>query len=188
MPLLKLRYAPPLVLIALLSISSASLARADCGGLGPMGSAPEPNVLWSLKDSVSACPAGDSVLAGHPSRLRIKVYYADDACNAKVGVPPESIWVTTSVPTGNLAVNDQPKIFADDSTDASGITRVTIVSLSGCGTLRAKLYVAGVYRATSMPGCVRPTPTATGERTPAISPESATSTSTAWSTAPMSLS
>jgi hypothetical protein len=146
MPLLKLRYAPPLVLVALLSISFTSFARADCGGLGPMGSSPVPNVLWSLKDSVTACPAGDSVLAGHPSRLRIKVYYADDACNAKVGVPPESIWVTTTVPSGNLIPNDQPKIFADDSTDALGITRVTIVSLSGCGTLRVKLYVTGVYQ------------------------------------------
>ncbi len=139
-------YARSLVLAAVLSIASASLARADCGGFGPMGSTPEPNVLWSLKDSVSACPAADSVLAGHPSRLRIKVYYSDDACDAKTGVPPESIWVTTTVPSGNLVANDQPKIFADDSTDASGITRVTIVSLSGCGTLRVKLYVTGVYQ------------------------------------------
>ncbi len=105
-----------------------------------------PNVLWSLKDSVSACPAGDSVLAGHPSRLRIKVWYSDDACNAKVGVPPESIWVTTTVGNGNVVVNDQPKVFADDSTDVLGITRVTIVSLSGCGRLNVKLYVAGVYQ------------------------------------------
>jgi hypothetical protein len=34
---------------------------------------PGPNTYWSLVDNLTACPAGDSVTAGHPARLRIEV-------------------------------------------------------------------------------------------------------------------
>ncbi len=132
----------------LLLIIVSQISWPDCGGLGPM---PVPNVLWSLGDSVAACPAGDSLTTlgpGHPSRLRIKIYYSDADCNARIGVPPESIWVTLAkTGPGTVTVNDQTlnaKTFADDSTNSLGITWVTIPSLSGCGTLRATLYVSGV--------------------------------------------
>lgn len=120
------------------------MSRADCGeSFGPV-----PNVLWSVKDSVSACPAGDSLVGtGHPSRLRGSVYYSDIDCNPRVGVPPESIWVTTSIAEGNLAVmGEGVKIFADDSTNTLGIARFTIPSFSGCGKVRLYLYVSGVLQ------------------------------------------
>ena len=103
-------------------------------------------MVWGLQDAVSACPAGDSVLAGHPARLRIGVHYEDAFCNARVGVPPESIWVTYSPLSGtNLKVNDQGvEVFADDSTNANGDARITIPSFSGCGRVRVNLFVSGV--------------------------------------------
>ena len=130
-----------LALAALLP--SARRAHGDCFSAGPI---PLPNVVWGLQDAVSACPAGDSVLAGHPARLRIGVHYEDAFCNARVGVPPESVWVTYSPLSGtNLKVNDQGvKIFADDSTNANGDARITIPSFSGCGRLRVYLFVSGV--------------------------------------------
>ena len=95
------------------------------------------------------CPAGDSVAAGLPSRLRIEVWYADASCLAKPGVPPDSIWVTYATVSGNLQVNDKaPQVFVDDSTDACGHARVTIASFSGCGTLRLSLYVSGIFQGT----------------------------------------
>ena len=106
------------------------------------------NVSWSFHDSLTACPAGDSVYAGHPARLRVSVVYEDANCNPRAAVPPESVWVTTQHLSGfgNLAVNDQgPNIYADDSTDAGGFARVTIPSFSGCGKLRIRLYVSGAY-------------------------------------------
>jgi len=106
------------------------------------------NVSWSFHDSLTACPAGDSVYDGHPARLRVSVVYEDGNCNPRAAVPPESIWVTTQPLSGfgNLVVNDQgPNIYADDSTDAGGFTRVTIPSFSGCGKLRIRLYVSGAY-------------------------------------------
>jgi hypothetical protein len=100
----------------------------------------------SVPDSVTACPAGDSVLAGHPSRVRMVVSYTGPPCNApRVGVPPESIWVQTTRVSGTVKVWDQPlKIFADDSTDANGYARITLPSVSGCGTLRLAAYVDGI--------------------------------------------
>ena len=67
---------------------------ADCPGLGPIGE--DPNVGWvSLPDSIAACPAGDSVVAGHPSRVRGVIFYGDDCHNPRSGVPPDSMWITT---------------------------------------------------------------------------------------------
>ena len=66
-------------------------ARAQCDfcteSLGP--SVSSTNTFWSLRDSVAACPAGDTVDTGghvghpHPSRLRIEVWYADASCLPK---------------------------------------------------------------------------------------------------------
>jgi hypothetical protein len=108
------------------------------------------HVLWLPVDSVSACPAADSVFGGHPthphpSRLRIDVWYDDANCDPKPDVPPESLWVTYSTLSGNLVVNDEgPRVFADDSTDACGRTRITIPSFSGCGKLRVTLWISGI--------------------------------------------
>jgi len=105
-----------------------------------------PDVTWSFTDDVAACPAGDSVAAGHPARLRVVLTYRQAPGGVpapRAGAPPESIWVAWSA-GGGVTVNDQPgRAFADDSTDATGTTRVTLPSLSGCGTLAFSLYVAG---------------------------------------------
>jgi hypothetical protein len=58
-------------------------AHGQCGQLGPGD--PAPNIFWALKDSVSGCPAADSLVGltfppsvgPRPSRLRIRVYYSD---------------------------------------------------------------------------------------------------------------
>ena len=111
-----------------------------------------PNVFWSYVDSIAACPAGDSVQIAdvnhrHPSKLRLQVWYDDNSCSPKAGVPPESLWVTWSTNSGNAVINDQgassTRIFADDTTDACGHTRFTIPSLSGCGKITVSLYVSG---------------------------------------------
>ena len=133
-----------------LVLGAARLALTQCGSLGP--GSPEPNVIWGLKDSVASCPAGDSLLGvspPRPSRLRIGVYYFDlDQC-PKVGVPPESIWVTTSIVTGNLRVNDAAqKTYADDSTDVNGYARITLQSFSGCGKVAVTLRVSGAFKGT----------------------------------------
>ena len=113
------------------------------------GDMPVPNVGWQLKDSVSACPGGDSVIAGHPSRLRILVFYLIDEETGKAGVPPDSIWVTYSTASGNAVVNDEgAKVFAEAPTDVNGETRITVPSLSGGGDLTLKLYVSGTYEGT----------------------------------------
>ncbi len=125
------------------------------GQCGSPGQSPLPNLLWVLVDSVAACPAGDSLIGltfppgvgRRPSRLRIGVSYSDNSGCPKFGVPPESIWVSVSTSSGSARVNDAgAKIFADDSTDGAGFARVTIPSLSGCGTLSVKLYVSGTYQ------------------------------------------
>ena len=114
-----------------------------------------PNTFWSLVDSVAACPAGDTLIIGghtdhpHPSRLRIEVWYDDANCVAKVGVPPESLWVTYQTIEGNLLVNDKgANVYADDSTDACGHTWITIPSFSGCGKVRLSLIVSGIFQGT----------------------------------------
>ncbi len=136
--------------VLLLLVVVPQSAQSDCLGLGPT---PVPNVLWGVKDSVSACPAADTLtslvfppsVGSRPSKLRITLFYSDANCDAKTGVPPESIWVTTSTQFGNLKANDTgAKIFADDSTNALGFARITVGSLSGCGRLRVTLYVSGV--------------------------------------------
>jgi hypothetical protein len=75
----------------------------------------------------------------HPSRLRIWVRLYPPRV-----VPPESIWVVNAGTTGNVTIHDQAtSIWADDSTNSLGETRITIPSLSGCGTLTLRLYVSG---------------------------------------------
>src|SRR5437667_8832632 len=114
-----------------------------------------PVVVWSFDDNVSACPAGDSVFAGHPARLRVQVNYYNSSGQPRNGVPPESIWVEVWTNTGNIVVSDQTlsqldrtQVFADDSTRGNGGTLITVPSSSGCGTLNVKLYVSGVNQGT----------------------------------------
>lgn len=108
-----------------------------------------PNTYWLAEDNVWVCPAGDSVKAGVPSRLRVEIWYADASCQPKQGVPPDSIWLTYETTSGNVVVQDKAaKVFADDSTDVCGHARVTFPSLSGCGTLRLSLHVAGIFQGT----------------------------------------
>ena len=110
---------------------------------------PPPNVLWSVASNVTACPAGDSVVAGHPARLRITLSYVDSAFHVKNGVPPESIWAFVKPISGNVKVNDEtaddfgPLVYADDST-RGGAARITVPSFSGCGTVKVTLWVSGV--------------------------------------------
>src|SRR5207302_1305718 len=127
------------ILVALLRMPAG--AHGECGSPGAI---PLPNVQWAIKDSVAGCPAGDSLVGlsfppsvgPRPSQLRILVYYSEGFDCPKVGVPPESIWVTVSTQSGTATVNDAgAKIFADDSTDAGGFARITVRSLSGCGRL-----------------------------------------------------
>jgi Tol biopolymer transport system component len=116
------------------------------------------NVTWSYGDQVTACPAGDSTfVAGHPSRLRIVVNYSNALGAPRNLVPPESIWVNLATTSGNVIVNDatvatipadQWSMRADDSTRA-GAARITVPSLSGCGTLRATVWVSGVSQGTA---------------------------------------
>src|SRR5437867_833674 len=100
-------------LVLLFTIGSFAPLRSQGGGpLTPVG-----GVTWFITDFISACPAGDTVVAGHPSRLRILIYYADAYGNKKLGVPPESIYVTIAVDSGNVRANDlATNTYADDST------------------------------------------------------------------------
>ncbi len=135
--------------LLLAPLALCTRAWSQCEGFGPMGPNPPSlgNVYWTFKDSVSACPAGDSLFAGRPARLRITVYYSDGFDCNRVGVPPESIWVTVAtIPAaGNLKVNDEgARTFADDSTDSGGTTRITVPSFSGCGKCSLHVFVSGV--------------------------------------------
>jgi hypothetical protein len=146
-----------------LYLCAARLAFTQCGSLGFV---PEPNVVWGLKDSVVSCPAGDSLLGvspPRPSRLRIGVFYYDlDQC-PKVGVPPESIWVTTAILTGNLRVNDAAqKSYAEDSTDVTGYARITLPSFSGCGRVAVTLRVSGAFQGTKYATVRTPDPDSDG--------------------------
>jgi dipeptidyl aminopeptidase/acylaminoacyl peptidase len=52
--------------------------------------------------------------------------------------------VTYQTTAGNLVLNDMgPKVFADDSTNTNGDTRIILRSFSGCGTIRVHLFVSG---------------------------------------------
>ena len=124
----KPRYLAPASLLSLVLIVSHSGAHAQtcCGG-GPLVA--DCNVIWQPDDLVASCPAGDTLLTysqqPHPSRLRIWIHYEDNFCNPRAKVPPDSIWATYQIISGNLLVNDKgTKIFADDSTDANGNTRL----------------------------------------------------------------
>jgi len=134
-------------------VTFAALASADCPeGFGPI---PVPNVTWTVPDSVSACPAGDSLvfphspLHPHASRLRVLITYNDSDCNPKSNVPAESILVTSQIINGTLKLNDKsgtnhrPDYYA---TNSAGRTWVTFPSSSGCGKVRLRLYVSGVYQ------------------------------------------
>ena len=119
--------------------------QGSCCAGGPLGPG-DCNVVWNAPDSLTACPAGDSVgvFPQHPSRLYIFVHYEDNNCNPRVGVPPESLWVTYANVAGNVAVRDMgQKVFAEDSTDINGNTRIIVRSFSGCGTMRFNLFVSG---------------------------------------------
>jgi WD40-like Beta Propeller Repeat len=157
-------------LLAVLAIlpSHPRSSSAECTEFGPITL---PNVIWGLKDSVSACPAGDTLLFSgnsHPSRLRIGVHYEDASCNVRVGVPPESIWVTYSITSGNLKLNDEgEKVYAADSTDAGGNARITIPSFSGCGRVLVHLYVSGVSQGTKQAYVRTTDPNADGRTTTA---------------------
>lgn len=134
-----------LVMVSVSAITGAfSPAAGVCPGAGPIPE--DPNVQWaSLPNFLTVCPAGDSVLANHAWRLKGVVFYGDDCNNPRVGVPPESIWVEPLRDSGNVRVNDQPnRIYADDSTNAQGLTTITIPSISGCGKLKLSLFVSGV--------------------------------------------
>ncbi len=137
-------------LLLFLAVVPAPQACEICAGLGP-GSGP--NVAWFPDDSVSVCPAGDSLIYSHhpahlhPSKLRVEVWYNDINCNPKPNIPPDSIWITYETLSGNVVVYDKgAKVFADDSTDFCGFARVTFPSISGCGTLRLRLFVTGLYQ------------------------------------------
>ncbi len=127
-------------------LAFAATLAAPLALLGP-GPAAAANVTWSFADSVTACPAGDSVLAGRPSRLRIAITYTQFPGGSpapRAGAPPESVWVEWTPGGPGPLVNDQPgRAFADDSTDALGRARVTLPSLSACGTLAFTVWVAG---------------------------------------------
>src|SRR5262245_56491242 len=135
----------------------ASIVIRTPGALPGTPYAPPGNATWGFGDFVAGCPAGDTVIVGaptHPSLLRIEVVYTNASGQPRVGVPPESIWVTVSAASGNIAVNDETrtgsvwKSFASDSTRADGSTRIVFPSCSGCGTLSLTLYVSGVNQGT----------------------------------------
>jgi len=104
-------------------------------------------VTWSFPDSIAACPAGDSVVTGRPARLRVEIAYTwlpGGIPTPRAGAPPDSIWVEWPAGGPDATANDQPqRAFADDSTDALGRARVTIPSLSGCGTFPFTVWVSG---------------------------------------------
>ena len=140
------RSCPVAIAIALLALSAAAPAAA-------WKSLPaHANVLWALVDSVSACPAGDSVAAGHPARLRVALRYSGGLPLApRVGVPPESLVLRLAqLPgPGAVMVHDlvdaagESRLFADDSTDAAGEARFTVPSLSGAGRVALTVMIAG---------------------------------------------
>jgi hypothetical protein len=120
------------------------------------GHASHAAVTWTLKDSLAACPAGDSAATGQPSgrptRLRVPIRYGGVNC-LKLGVPPEAMSLTWLISTGNLRVNDKSTvvpIYADDSTRGAGFSRVTVPSFSGCGTAVVQLVVSGVIQGTRL--------------------------------------
>jgi hypothetical protein len=71
-------------------------------------------LFWAAPEFVSACPAGDSVVAGRPSRLRVQVWYRDNGFFPKNHVPQDSFVVTTSVVSGNVRVDEAVQTFAGD--------------------------------------------------------------------------
>ena len=138
---------------AFVGLAILSLSAEQSAGVGALGSVapplPTPNVLFSFVDSLATCPAGDSVVAGHPARPRIFVTYTDGSHFPKEGVPPDSIWVVLTPGTGDIRFNDlAAKTFADD-TVRDGHTRITVPSISGCGTAVFVLHVSNVSEPTT---------------------------------------
>lgn len=110
------------------------------------------NVQWAVADSVAVCPAGDSVAAGHPARLRVALRYSGGLpLEPRVGVPPDSLLlILEPLPgPGAVVVHDlaiaggASRLFADDSTNAAGEARFTVASLSGSGRLALTVMIAG---------------------------------------------
>jgi hypothetical protein len=143
-------------LLVLALVHPSSSTHAQSGDPGDVASPynvmrPPPNVIWDVAGNVTGCPAGDSVVAGHPCRLRITLSYTDANHFVKEGVPPESIYAQVSPVSGNIRINDErgtdtnATIYADDSTH-SGAARISVPSFSGCGTVRVTLYVSGVQQ------------------------------------------
>ena len=118
------------------------------------GDTPVHGVTWNLVDRISACPAGDTLgVSGHPSRLRINVWYIGGDGLNKIGVPPESVYVTVATDSGTAVANDiATYTFADDSTkeigDDGGFTRIQVPSFSGNGKVAVTLFVSGVSQGT----------------------------------------
>jgi Tol biopolymer transport system component len=119
-------------------------------GSSPSASLPPP-VTWLLADSVASCPAGDSLIAGRPSRLRVVVRYLDGGAAPRVGVPPESLYLRLiALPDpGGLAIHDERVVageiraYAEDSTDAAGDARFTVPSFSGSGRITLRFVISG---------------------------------------------
>ena len=139
-------FCPVALAIAGLSLQAASAAAG-------WRSLPEhANVQWAVADLVSACPAGDSVAAGHPGRLRVALRYSGGLpLVPRLGVPPESLVMRLEpLPgPGAVVVHDLSFIagawhlFADDSTNAAGEARFTVLGLSGSGLVALSLMIAG---------------------------------------------
>ena len=120
---------------------------------------------WVFADSIVACPAGDSVVAGHPAALYNRIVYTGANGQGRNGVPPESIWVTLTHLSGAAVLNDAAKatdgytwkVFADDSTRVDGTTHITVSGFSGCGSMLIRLYVDGIRAETRSIGSIRST-------------------------------
>lgn len=142
--------APWICAAAMLLAVAAVLPRKSQASLDT----PVHGVTWNLVDRISACPAGDTLgVSGHPSRLRIAVWYIGGTGLNKIGVPPESVYVTVATDSGTAVANDiATYTFADDSTkeigEDGGFTRIQVPSFSGNGKVAVTLYVSGVSQGT----------------------------------------
>lgn len=132
-------FAAVIACLATLSVAPRP-SIASCPDIHSVG-----NVTWTFTDQITACPAGETTsVSGHPSRLRVLVTYQDADCNARVGVPPESLYITWATHSGNAKINDKTTYtYADDSTNYNGQARFTFPSLSGYGQVRIALNVSG---------------------------------------------
>lgn len=135
-----------------LAALAAFAAALNAGSSAAWESAPtRSNVLWIVDDSLTTCPAGDSVAAGHGARLRAVVRYLDGSGAPRVAVLPESLSLRLSpiAAPGGPVIHDERvlggsmRAFAEDSTDAAGDARFTVPSLSGSGRIAIEFLVSG---------------------------------------------